>query len=185
MEELLWNESFFAISGKSLLSNYLVEFFFLLSLFLLIRRFHPTFVLFLSVNWIYGLANHYVLEFKGCPPLFSDLLASQTAITVMGNYSYALDDAVVIGTFLFLYTWIFLLYFPLSQKNVAPKNASEENSTSFFARHKLFVQILGILCAFLWIPCLFFLDISHFSGITITVGLLYTLYPRMAPPSLC
>lgn len=167
MEELLWNESFFDISGKSLLSNYLVEYFFLLSLFLLIRRFHPTFVLFLSVNWIYGLANHYVLEFKGCPPLFSDLLASQTAITVMGNYSYALDDAVVIGTFLFLYTWIFLLYFPLSQKNVAPKNASEENNTSFFARHKLFVQILGILCAFLWIPCLFFLDISHFSGITI------------------
>lgn len=167
MEELLWNESFFAISGKSLLSNYLVEFFFLLSLFLLIRRFHPTFVLFLSVNWIYGLANHYVLEFKGCPPLFSDLLASQTAITVMGNYSYALDDAVVIGTFLFLYTWIFLLYFPLSQKNVAPKNASEKNSTSFFAQHKLFVRILGILCAFLWIPCLFFLDISHFSGITI------------------
>lgn len=167
MEELLWNESFFDISGKSLLSNYLVEYLFLLSLFLLIRRFHPTFVLFLSVNWIYGLANHYVLEFKGCPPLFSDLLASQTAITVMGNYSYALDDAVVIGTFLFLYTWIFLLYFPLSQKNVAPKNASGKNNTSFFAQHKLFVRILGILCAFLWIPCLFFLDISHFSGITI------------------
>lgn len=167
MEELLWNESFFAISGKSLLINYLVEYLFLLSLFLLIRSFHPTFVLFLCLNWIYGMANHYVLEFKGCPPLFSDLLASQTAITVMGNYSYALDDAVVIGTFLFLYTWIFLLYFPLSQKNVAPKNASEENNTSFFAQHKLFVRILGILCAFLWIPCLFFLDISHFSGITI------------------
>lgn len=167
MEELLWNESFFAISGKSLLINYLVEYLFLLSLFLLIRSFHPTFVLFLCLNWIYGMANHYVLEFKGCPPLFSDLLASQTAITVMGNYSYALDDAVVIGTFLFLYTWIFLLYFPLSQKNVAPKNVSEENNTSFFAQHKLFVRILGILCAFLWIPCLFFLDISHFSGITI------------------
>lgn len=167
MEELLWNESFFAISGKSLLINYLVEYLFLLSLFLLIRSFHPTFVLFLCLNWIYGMANHYVLEFKGCPPLFSDLLASQTAITVMGNYSYALDDAVVIGTFLFLYTWIFLLYFPLSQENVAPKNASEENNTSFFAQHKLFVRILGILCAFLWIPCLFFLDISHFSGITI------------------
>lgn len=167
MEELLWNESFFAISGKSLLINYLVEYLFLLSLFLLIRSFHPTFVLFLCLNWIYGMANHYVLEFKGCPPLFSDLLASQTAITVMGNYSYALDDAVVIGTFLFLYTWIFLLYFPLSQKNVAPKNASEENDTSFFAQHKLFVRILGILCAFFWIPCLFFLDISYFSGITI------------------
>ena len=167
MEELLWNESFFSISGKSLLINYLVEYLFLLSLFLLIRRFHPTFVLFLSLNWIYGMANHYVLEFKGCPPLFSDLLASQTAITVMGNYSYALDDAVVTGTFLFLYTWIFLLYFPLPQKNVAPKNASEENNTSFFARHKLFVRILGILCAFLWIPCLFFLDISVFSGFTI------------------
>lgn len=167
MEELLWNESFFAISVKSLLINYLVEYLFLLSLFLLIRSFHPTFVLFLCLNWIYGMANHYVLEFKGCPPLFSDLLASQTAITVMGNYSYALDDAVVIGTFLFLYTWIFLLYFPLSQKNVAPKNASEENNTSFFAQHKLFARILGILCAFLWIPCLFFLDISHFSGITI------------------
>ena len=167
MEELLWNESFFAISGKSLLINYLVEYLFLLSLFLLIRSFHPTFILFLCLNWIYGMANHYVLEFKGCPPLFSDLLASQTAITVMGNYSYALDDAVVIGTFLFLYTWIFLLYFPLSQKNVAPKNASEENNTSFFAQHKLFVRILDILCAFLWIPCLFFLDISHFSGITI------------------
>lgn len=167
MEELLWNESFFAISGKSLLINYLVEYLFLLSLFLLIRSFHPTFVLFLCLNWIYGMANHYVLEFKGCPPLFSDLLASQTAISVMGNYSYALDDAVVIGTFLFLYTWIFLLYFPLSQKNVAPKNVSEENNTSFFAQHKLFVRILGILCAFLWIPFLFFLDISHFSGITI------------------
>ena len=167
MEELLWNESFFSISGKSLLINYLVEYLFLLSLFLLIRSFHPTFVLFLSLNWIYGMANHYVLEFKGCPPLFSDLLASQTAITVMGNYSYALDDAVVTGTFLFLYTWIFLLYFPLPQKNVAPKNASEENNTSFFTRHKLFVRILGILCAFLWIPCLFFLDISVFSGFTI------------------
>ena len=169
MEELLWNESFFAISGKSLLINYLVEYLFLLSLFLLIRSFHSTFVLFLSLNWIYGMANHYVLEFKGCPPLFSDLLASQTAITVLGNYSYALDDAIVTGTFLFLYTWIFLLYFPLTPKteDSKTKNASEGNRASFLARHKLLVRVLGILCSFLWIPCLFFLDISDFSGITI------------------
>ena len=182
MEELLWNESFFAISGKSLLINYLVEYLFLLSLFLLIRSFHPTFVLFLCLNWIYGMANHYVLEFKGCPPLFSDLLASQTAITVMGNYSYALDDAVVIGTFLFLYT---SSIFPFLKRMWLQRMCRKKITHPFLP---------SISCLYgFWVFCVLFSGspacfswISHiFPALLSTVGLLYKALPRMALPSLC
>jgi hypothetical protein len=61
--------------------------------------------------FIYGVINYYVLKFKGCPPVFNDLTASVTALTVMNQYSYWLSDSVICGTLVFIGLFTCLLYF--------------------------------------------------------------------------
>lgn len=50
-----------------------------------------------ALLWVAGLAQHFVLSFKGTAILPSDLLALDTAATVSGSYVYAVDGAVMLG----------------------------------------------------------------------------------------
>lgn len=44
-----------------------------------------------TLFWAIGMANHYVISFRGRTIFPGDLLGIQTALNVSGNYSYALD----------------------------------------------------------------------------------------------
>ena len=44
-----------------------------------------------ALFWAIGMANHYVISFRGRTIFPGDLLGLQTAFNVSGNYSYALD----------------------------------------------------------------------------------------------
>lgn len=62
------------------------------------------------VFWfILGMANYFVLNFKGAPIVPSDLMSASTAFSVSGNYTYAVQPVFVWnGLLLLLYLALFL-----------------------------------------------------------------------------
>ncbi len=65
----------------------------------------------LTLFWAVGMANHYVLSFRGRTIFPGDLLGLQTAINVSGNYSYVPDamQLATLGVLLFFLVILFLL----------------------------------------------------------------------------
>ncbi len=60
-----------------------------------------------TLFWCIGMANHYVISFRGRTIFPGDLLTLQTAANVSGNYSYAFDSTqtatlIALGVFLML-----------------------------------------------------------------------------------
>ena len=64
---------------------------------------------FLALAAVVGLANHYVLEYKGQPILPSDLFALGTAAEVSGGYTYAPDYTVVLTVVVLLIALVALV----------------------------------------------------------------------------
>lgn len=54
-----------------------------------------------TIFYIFGVANHYVLSFRGTPLLPADLASVGTGLTVAGTYDYTPDKYVVLGTVFF------------------------------------------------------------------------------------
>lgn len=54
-----------------------------------------------SLFFIFGVANHYILTFRGTPLLPTDLASLQTGLSVAGNYDYTPDFHVVLGAVFF------------------------------------------------------------------------------------
>lgn len=102
VEEFLWNDSWRQIPIKALLVNYILIAILAMCICLIICKIWVSYTVVLVLYWLYGLVNHYVLLFKGRPPLYTDLLAAGTATTVMGNYNYELTGRIIICTLLLL-----------------------------------------------------------------------------------
>lgn len=72
-------------------------------------------------SYIIGLANHYVVEFRGIPVLPWDFKSFGTAMEVAGNYDYSFSGytwAVTAATLAFLV----LLHFAVSRERIDMKN---------------------------------------------------------------
>lgn len=102
IEEVIYNPRPFSISFPKILSNFALYFCLQIGLLLMIQNIKKVFLLILSFSWIFGIANYYVMEFKGNPLLPSDLLAFKTAAAVVDNYTFSLSDSIVHGTFLLM-----------------------------------------------------------------------------------
>lgn len=64
-----------------------------------------------TLFWCIGMANHYVISFRGRTIFPGDLLTLQTALNVSGNYSYAFDSlqtGTLIGLAVFLLVLLLL-----------------------------------------------------------------------------
>ncbi len=124
MEEYLWNDNFFVLRwwvwGLNFALVALVTFAFVMW----IPKIWVSYTLTMVVNLIYGLVNHYVRLFKGCPPMYNDIFAAKTATTVMGSYTYTIDRKVAYGTVLFLCVLAFMLVIPPSDIKVKIKKKS-------------------------------------------------------------
>lgn len=114
IEEITWNPDFTELNIKYFFVNYLLILLVEIGLYLIVNRPFAVYMGLLLFFWIYGLVNHYILEFKGCPILPKDLLAIQTATNVMGLYKYHLSDSIIIGAILLLFVILALIYFPPS-----------------------------------------------------------------------
>ena len=102
MEEILWNDKAFFLQPKIYLLNSLVVMVVALSFVMWIPKIWIAYIMTYVVTFIYGLVNHFVYDFKGCPPMFNDIFAAKTAMTVMGGYTYSIDRRIVYGGVLFL-----------------------------------------------------------------------------------
>ena len=111
MEEKIWNLAIKELSILTFLLNYFLILIITIALLLITTKSLLTYVMVSFLCYIYGIINYYVLEFKGCPPLFNDLTAVGTALTVVGQYSYWLSDSVIFGTLVFIGLFTCLLYF--------------------------------------------------------------------------
>lgn len=54
-------------------------------------------ILVLAVCFIFGVANYFLIEFKGQPVMPADLLALETAAAVGSGYVYAINDSVALA----------------------------------------------------------------------------------------
>lgn len=52
--------------------------------------------------YIFGMVNHFVLEFRGTPFLPADIASAKTGMSVAGGYTIAPDNQVVLSTALFV-----------------------------------------------------------------------------------
>lgn len=97
MEEILWNDKAFFLQPKIYLLNSLVVMVVALVFVMWIPKIWIAYMMTYVVTFIYGLVNHFVYDFKGCPPMFNDFFAAKTAKTVMGGYTYSIDRRIVYG----------------------------------------------------------------------------------------
>lgn len=120
IEEIIYNPYLFSIAFSRILLNYTLYFLFQIGLILMFRNRKTAFLLTLSLAWLFGIANYYVMEFKGNPLLPSDLLAYKTAAAVAGNYAFALSDSIVYGTLLLMFLICSVCSIPNMEKEITP-----------------------------------------------------------------
>lgn len=89
-----YNTSLFSIPAYYLLLNLLVVAFLFLVVFFVGQQSKTSLIIFLCVCFILGIADYFVVLFKGQPILPADLFALETAAAVGGGYSYLIDDGV-------------------------------------------------------------------------------------------
>ncbi len=111
IEEKMWNIAIEDLSIITFLLNYFLILIITIALLFITTKSNLTYFMIAFLCFIYGVINYYVLKFKGCPPVFNDLTASVTALTVMNQYSYWLSDSVICGTLVFIGLFTCLLYF--------------------------------------------------------------------------
>lgn len=93
--EIPYNPALFQMEANFVFSGLCVTGALFAIAFFLGQRTKAAMAVFLSACFIWGTANYFVASFKGQPILPSDILALQTAASVGGGYSYAVEDGVL------------------------------------------------------------------------------------------
>lgn len=95
--ELPWNDALFQMSPSLVAVNVCIVGLFVLTAFFLGQRTGLLVGVVVLVVGGFGIAQHFVVEFKGASILPSDLMALGTAAAVSGGYEYQLSDGILAG----------------------------------------------------------------------------------------
>lgn len=128
--EVIFNSNFSTIPFVKVLVNYFMFIGLQIGILLISHSYRFAYTSVLSLAWIFGVVNYYVMKFKGNPLLPGDLLSYKTAMSVVGNYTFELSDSIVYGCLLFLYGICVIKCFTDVRKHYSLK-------------HKLTMFILG------------------------------------------
>lgn len=88
--------------------------------------------------FIIGLVNNFVLKFRDCPILPSDLYSIRTAANVAGNYEYEINFTILFAIGLFLFTCILAI----KMKNYHLKQTFK-NQLKILGCYSLFLVLIG------------------------------------------
>ena len=121
IEELIWNDSFMHMSLNNIFINYCLVAILTMCLSLIIKKAWCAYTISLIFHWLYGLVNHYVLVFRGQPPLYTDFVVAKTAISVMGNYTFKVTDCIIYGTLLLLALLLVIAFLIPADITIQPK----------------------------------------------------------------
>ena len=114
--ELLYNDKIEKITGGKIFLNYLVILIIEIGFCVLISNYKKALILACICSWCFGLANHYIMEFKGNPLLPSELKAIKTALSVAGEYQFVLTDQLVFSTLIILITICIIIILPMEEQ---------------------------------------------------------------------
>lgn len=115
--ETAYNPLFFDIPFSRAFLNFIIYMGIQIGLVLIFRNCSVAYSVLLIFAWLFGVANYYVMKFKGNPLLPSDLLAYKTAAQVAGNYQLTLSDSIVFSTLL-LMAFMCIVFSVLDQKRL-------------------------------------------------------------------
>lgn len=132
--EFLQENRLYNIRDPFYLVNYLWYALILGICILLVRRVRYGAYLSLTLSYIAGLANHYVLEFRGTPVLPWDFKSFGTAMEVAGAYDYGFAKSTWIVTFGTAAVFV-LFYFTLSKEKI---NFKKKQNLGLLAAFVLF-----------------------------------------------
>jgi len=59
-------------------------------------------IVWITVCWLYGLLNAFIMQFRGCVIILNDLYSIQTAINVAGNYTPEIRPAMIVSTYIYI-----------------------------------------------------------------------------------
>ena len=104
--------SFFARNPLFALANFAVLALVYAAIYLIGQRTRGAIAVFLAACFVIGIANHYVISFKGQPIVPADLLALSTAFNVAGSYSFVPDATVIISALIFIASCVALRFCP-------------------------------------------------------------------------
>lgn len=114
--EMLCENDFFDLKPWQWAMNLVWYYFLLFVGWLITGRRKGAIAFDLLFSYVAGLANHYVLEFRGRALFPIDLLSLGTAANVAGNYDYTPDQAVNTVTLLLVFFLVLLFFGPRDKK---------------------------------------------------------------------
>ena len=102
MVERFTDNSVFRINPAECLLNILLYYMFFGLLYLLLVSKRAAMIAGMVFFYVVGLANYYVLSFKGSPIVPSDIMSASTAASVAQNYTYSVQPVFVWNALLML-----------------------------------------------------------------------------------
>lgn len=120
--------------------------------YVLFRKIKITSTISLMIIYFIGIANYFVIDFKGIPIIFSDLLSITTAFSVSGAYEFKLNSQFYLSMFIFVLLIMLMMIIP-EKKQESENNEVIESIIVFF--------LLMIINNFVYSSGLYFQDTSH------------------------
>lgn len=114
--ERFTNNSITKLNPAEFWLNVLVYYLFFGILYLIFVSRKATVTIGMIFFYVVGLANYYVLNFKGSPIVPSDLMSASTAAGVAGNYTYSIQPVFVWNALLLLFYLAVLWRCPMKKK---------------------------------------------------------------------
>ena len=102
MMEFLHGTFIYNWSTLVFIQNYIFILIANLLFFAIIGNIHTPLTITNTICYIFGMVNHFVLEFRGTPFLPADIASAETGMTVAGGYSIVPDNQVVLSTAMFV-----------------------------------------------------------------------------------
>lgn len=85
-------------------------------LYLIIGKAHLALTIEIILACVFGLINHYVMEFRSTPFVPWDLYSTRTALSVVGNYEFQIEKTVILVTIGF-FVLLFVTQFAKTDRN--------------------------------------------------------------------
>ena len=110
--EFTWNANAFTMNAALIGANLLMLAFVFAAFYFIGQQSRTSIVAFWLLCLVLGIAEYYVISFRGQPVVPADLFALDTAGEVASGYSYAPSTRMVISIITFIIACVALLHFP-------------------------------------------------------------------------
>ena len=119
-------------------------------LYFVTNRMHWALRIELALAMVFGLVNHYVVQFRSTPFVPWDIYSIGTAASVAGNYDFTPGTRVIVVTVVFVLLMICVGIFRRSHEWQKAKNSEDEGKKPFrpYYRWPMVVLFTGVLCLF-------------------------------------